>query len=131
MVEDAEPGNRSLYGQKTTMQGSPGLGRVIGNSRIDELPQLWEVLTGKMSLVGPRPEREFFTRELEGQIPFYAQRFNVKPGITGWAQISYEYGASIEDAVEKLNYDLFYIRTCPSPWTVSIILRTIKTVLFG
>ena len=107
------------------------VGGFIRKFRIDELPQLWEVLTGKMSLVGPRPEREFFTRELETKIPFYNQRFNVKPGITGWAQISYDYGATVEDAVEKLNYDLFYIKNMSLMLDVVIILRTVKTVLFG
>ena len=107
------------------------VGRVIRKFRIDELPQLWEVLTGKMSLVGPRPERAFFTQDLETRIPFYNQRFNVKPGITGWAQISYDYGATVEDAVEKLNYDLFYIKNMSLMLDFVIILRTVKTVLFG
>ncbi|MEH0023178.1 MAG: TIGR03013 family XrtA/PEP-CTERM system glycosyltransferase [Desulfobacter sp.] len=107
------------------------VGKVIRKFRIDELPQLWEVLTGKMSLVGPRPERAFFTRDLEKNIPFYRQRFNVKPGITGWAQISYDYGATVEDAIEKLNYDLFYIKNMSLTLDCVIILRTVKTVLFG
>jgi len=130
MVEDAERETGPVWAKDNDARVTR-VGRVIRKFRIDELPQLWEVLTGKMSLVGPRPEREFFTRELEEQIPFYAQRFNVKPGITGWAQISYEYGASIEDAVEKLNYDLFYIKNMSTTLDCVIILRTIKTVLFG
>jgi len=107
------------------------VGRVIRKYRIDELPQLWEVLIGKMSMVGPRPERKYFTEKLEKQIPFYAQRFNVKPGLTGWAQVCYDYGATLEDAVEKLNYELFYIKNMSLAMDVVIILRTVKTVLFG
>ncbi|MCP4671251.1 MAG: TIGR03013 family PEP-CTERM/XrtA system glycosyltransferase [Desulfobacula sp.] len=107
------------------------VGRVIRKYRIDELPQLWEVFTGKMSMVGPRPERKHFTDKLETQIPFYAQRFNVKPGLTGWAQVCYDYGATVEDAVEKLNYELFYIKNMSIPMDIVIILRTVKTVLFG
>ena len=130
MVEDAERETGPVWAKDNDVRVTR-VGRVIRKFRIDELPQLWEVLTGKMSLVGPRPEREFFTRELEAKIPFYSQRFNVKPGITGWAQISYEYGASIEDAVEKLNYDLFYIKNMSITLDCVIILRTVKTVLFG
>jgi len=84
-----------------------------------------------MSLVGPRPERKHFTDQLEKEIPFYTQRFNVKPGITGWAQICYDYGATVEDAVEKLNYDLFYIKNMSFALDVVILLKTVKTVLFG
>lgn len=107
------------------------VGKVIRKFRIDELPQLWEVFTGKMSLVGPRPERKHFTDELEKQIPFYSQRFHVKPGLTGWAQVCYDYGGTYEDAVEKLNYELFYIKNMSLSMDVIIILRTVKTVLFG
>lgn len=107
------------------------VGRVIRKYRIDELPQLWEVLMGSMSLVGPRPERKYFTDQLEKEIPFYTQRFNVKPGVTGWAQICYDYGATVEDAVEKLNYDLFYIKNMSFTLDVVILLKTVKTVLFG
>ncbi|WDP90784.1 MAG: TIGR03013 family PEP-CTERM/XrtA system glycosyltransferase [Desulfobacter sp.] len=107
------------------------VGRIIRKYRIDELPQLWEVLIGKMSLVGPRPERKHFTDKLEKQIPYYDQRFNVKPGLTGWAQVCYDYGATVEDAVEKLNYELFYIKNMSLAMDVVIILKTIKTVLFG
>jgi len=107
------------------------VGRVIRKYRIDELPQLWEVLIGTMSLVGPRPERKHFTDQLEKEIPFYTQRFNVKPGLTGWAQVCYDYGATVEDAVEKLNYDLFYIKNMSFTLDVIILLKTVKTVLFG
>ena len=107
------------------------VGKVIRKYRIDELPQLWEVLTGKMSMVGPRPERRYFTDKLEAEIPFYGQRFNAKPGLTGWAQVCYDYGATLEDAVEKLNYELFYIKNMSIIMDMIIILKTIKTVLFG
>lgn len=107
------------------------VGRIIRKLRIDELPQIWNVLKGHMSFVGPRPEREYFVTELEKQIPYYSERFTVKPGITGWAQVSYGYGASLEDAIEKLNYDLFYIKNLSFLLDVMIIFRTIKIVLFG
>ena len=107
------------------------VGRIIRKYRIDELPQLWEVLIGTMSLVGPRPERKYFTDQLEIEIPFYTQRFNVKPGLTGWAQVCYNYGATLEDAVEKLNYDLFYIKNMSFTLDMVILLKTFKTVLFG
>jgi exopolysaccharide biosynthesis polyprenyl glycosylphosphotransferase len=106
------------------------VGRVIRKLRIDEVPQLWNVLKGEMSFVGPRPEREHFVKELEKIIPYYGTRFTVKPGITGWAQVSYGYGASVEDAVEKLNYDLFYIKNMSIFMDLMIVLRTIKIVLF-
>jgi sugar transferase (PEP-CTERM system associated) len=107
------------------------VGRFIRKLRIDEIPQLWNVLKGNMSFVGPRPEREFFVRILEEKIPYYGERFSVRPGVTGWAQVSYGYGASVEDAVEKLNYDLFYIKNMSIFMDLMIIMRTIKIVLFG
>jgi lipopolysaccharide/colanic/teichoic acid biosynthesis glycosyltransferase len=106
------------------------IGRIIRALRIDEIPQVWNVLKGEMSFVGPRPEREFFVRKLENKIPYYHERFSVKPGITGWAQVNYTYGASIEDAVEKLNYDLFYIKNMSLFMDIVIVVRTIKTVIF-
>ena len=107
------------------------VGRVIRKLRIDELPQIWNVLKGDMSFVGPRPEREFFVKQLEEIIPFYRERFYAKPGITGWAQVSYGYGASVEDAIEKLNYDLFYIKNMSIFMDIVIIFKTVKIVLFG
>ena len=106
------------------------VGKVIRKLRMDELPQLWNVFKGNMSFVGPRPEREHFVEELEKMVPFYSERFTVKPGITGWAQVSYGYGASVEDAIEKLNYDLFYIKNMSFFMDLMIVLRTIKIVLF-
>lgn len=106
------------------------VGKVIRKLRIDEIPQLWNVLKGEMSFVGPRPEREFFVKQLEKVIPYYAKRFTVKPGVTGWAQVSYGYGASVEDAIEKLNYDLFYIKNMSIFMDLMIVLKTIKIVVF-
>ncbi len=107
------------------------VGNIIRKLRIDEIPQLWNVLKGEMSFVGPRPEREFFVKQLDEQIPYYSERHTVKPGITGWAQVSYGYGASVEDAVEKLNYDLFYTKNFSIFMDFMIVLRTIKIVVFG
>jgi exopolysaccharide biosynthesis polyprenyl glycosylphosphotransferase len=107
------------------------VGRFFRKWRIDEVPQLWNVLKGEMSFVGPRPEREFFVKQLEHSIPYYRERFSVKPGITGWAQVCYHYGYTFEDAVEKLNYDLFYIKNMSIFMDLIIMLRTIKIVIFG
>ncbi len=130
MVQDAEKLTGPVWAGNNDNRITR-VGRVIRKYRIDELPQLWEVLMGTMSLVGPRPERKYFTDQLEKKIPFYTQRFNVKPGLTGWAQICYDYGATVEDAVEKLNYDLFYIKNMSFALDVVILLKTVKTVLFG
>ena len=130
MVEHAEKNTGPVWAQ-TDDGRITRVGRIIRKFRIDELPQLWNVFTGKMSMVGPRPERRHFTDDLEKQIPFYAQRFNVKPGLTGWAQVCYDYGATLDDAVEKLNFELFYIKNMSLAMDVVIILRTVKTVLFG
>ena len=104
-------------------------GRFIRKSRVDELPQLLNILAGDMSLVGPRPERGVFVDRLAGQIPYYSQRHIVKPGLTGWAQINYPYGNSVADAREKLQYDLFYIKNRSILFDLSILFTTIKTVL--
>ncbi|MEN8210821.1 MAG: TIGR03013 family XrtA/PEP-CTERM system glycosyltransferase [Thermodesulfobacteriota bacterium] len=130
MKEDAEKLTGPVWAE-TNDPRITKVGRFIRKFRIDELPQLWNVFTGKMSMVGPRPERKHFTDELKQKIPFYSERFNVKPGLTGWAQVSYDYGATLEDAVEKLNYELFYIKNLSLAMDIVIILRTIKTVLFG
>ena len=105
------------------------VGKILRRTRLDELPQLINVLSGDMSLVGPRPERPHFVKELSTMIPFYHLRHAVKPGITGWAQINYEYGNSVRDAVEKLQYDLFYIKHMSWLLDSVIVLETIKTVL--
>jgi sugar transferase (PEP-CTERM system associated) len=107
------------------------IGRIIRKTRLDEMPQLWNVIRGDMSFVGPRPERPFFVESLSVQIPFYRQRHAVKPGITGWAQVKYHYGSSIEDATEKLRYDLYYIKHLSIIFDVTILLDTVKVILFG
>jgi sugar transferase (PEP-CTERM system associated) len=107
------------------------VGRLLRRTRLDELPQLWNILRGDMSLVGPRPERPSFVDELTRQIPFYHQRHVVKPGLTGWAQVRYTYGATVEDAMEKLQYDLFYIKHMSVALDLLTVLQTIKTVAQG
>ena len=107
------------------------VGRVIRSTRLDELPQLWNVLRGDMSFVGPRPERPFFVARLAEQIPFYEQRHAVRPGITGWAQVKYRYGASMEDALEKLRYDLYYVKHLSLSFDLTILFDTVKVVLFA
>ena len=107
------------------------VGRIIRKLRIDELPQLWNVFKGNMSFVGPRPERPFFVEKLEKQIPYYHERFSVKPGVTGWAQIKYPYGASEKDALEKLKYELYYIKNMSMVMDLLVIFHTVKIVLLG
>ncbi len=107
------------------------VGRFLRKTRIDELPQLWNVLKGDMSLVGPRPERPEFVADFNQKIPFYHLRHSVRPGITGWAQILYKYGNSIEDAKEKLRYDLYYIKNTSVGLDLLIAMNTVKTVLVG
>ncbi len=130
MVADAEKQSGPVWAQDCDDRITR-VGRIIRKWRVDEIPQFWNVLKGSMSFMGPRPEREFFVEKLENIIPYYGERFTVKPGVTGWAQVSYGYGASVEDAIEKLNYDLFYIKNMSSFMDLMIVLRTIKIVLFG
>jgi sugar transferase (PEP-CTERM system associated) len=105
------------------------VGRFMRKTRLDEIPQLWNVLGGDMSLIGPRPERPSFVEQLTQQIPFYGQRHVVKPGVTGWAQVRYTYGASVEDALEKMQYDLYYVKHMSLRFDIMIALETIKTVV--
>jgi sugar transferase (PEP-CTERM system associated) len=107
------------------------VGRFIRLTRLDELPQLWNVIRGDMSFVGPRPERPFFVEQLARQIPYYQQRHAVKPGLTGWAQVKYRYGSTVEDAMEKLRYDLYYIKHLSIFFDLTIVLDTVKVILFG
>jgi lipopolysaccharide/colanic/teichoic acid biosynthesis glycosyltransferase len=104
-------------------------GRFIRKTRLDELPQLFNVLAGHMSLVGPRPERPHFVQDLTRKIPYFKQRHIVKPGLTGWAQINYRYGSTFEDAVQKLQYDLFYIKNQSLLFDLSILFNTVKIVI--
>ena len=107
------------------------VGRFIRKVRIDELPQLFNVLAGRMSFVGPRPERPEFVKELNEKIPYYDVRHAVKPGITGWAQLCYPYGASEQDATEKLQYDLYYVKNHSLVFDILILLQTVEVILFG
>ena len=107
------------------------VGHFIRKTRIDELPQIFNVLHGDMSFVGPRPERPYFVDQLTDQIPFYAARHSVKPGITGWAQVRYAYGASVDDAVQKLQYDLYYVKNHTLFLDVLVLLQTVRVVLTG
>jgi sugar transferase (PEP-CTERM system associated) len=105
------------------------VGRCLRRTRIDEIPQMWNVLKNEMSFVGPRPERPFFVDELRKQIPYYMERLLVKPGITGWAQINYQYGSSVEDALTKLQYDLYYIKNLSIYLDAMVLVRTVKVVV--
>ncbi len=121
-------------GAKWAQQKDPRVTRVgafIRKYRIDELPQLFNVVKGDMEFVGPRPERPEFTEVFENDIPYYNHRFNVKPGLTGWAQLKYPYGSNEKDAVEKLKYDLYYIKNRGFLFDILILLRTAEIILFG
>ncbi len=107
------------------------VGKIIRKLRIDELPQLWNVFKGDMSFVGPRPERQFFVEQLKEKVPYYKERASVKPGITGWAQVKYPYGATEKDALEKLKYDLYYIKNMSIVIDLMVLFHTIKIVLLG
>jgi len=107
------------------------VGKILRKLRIDELPQLWNIFKGDLNFVGPRPERPFFVEKLKKIVPYYKERFTVKPGITGWAQIKYSYGACVEDAIEKLKYDLYYIKNMSLLMDFMIIFHTLKIVLLG
>ena len=129
MRQDAEVGGKAVWAQKDDPRITR-VGRFIRKTRIDELPQAWSVLKGQMSFVGPRPERPQFVADLEARLPYYAERHVVKPGITGWAQINYPYGASIEDAREKLEFDLYYAKNYSPFLDVLILLQTARVVLW-
>jgi sugar transferase (PEP-CTERM system associated) len=129
MRQDAESGTGAVWARRNDNRVTT-VGRVLRRTRLDELPQLWNVLIGDMSLVGPRPERPEFVKQLTEVIPFYGQRHAIRPGLTGWAQVRYAYGASVEDSMEKLQYDLFYAKNLSIPLDLFIIFSTIKTVLF-
>jgi sugar transferase (PEP-CTERM system associated) len=107
------------------------VGNIIRLIRVDELPQLFNVLTGDMSLVGPRPERPFFVEQLTNEIPYYAVRHSIKPGVTGWAQVRYQYGSTIEDSQEKLQYDLYYVKNHSLFLDFVILIETVGVVLTG
>jgi lipopolysaccharide/colanic/teichoic acid biosynthesis glycosyltransferase len=119
-------------GSAYTLENDPRItrfGRFLRLTRLDELPQLWNVIQGDMSMIGPRAEWDQLVEQYRKEIPFYHLRFIVRPGITGWAQVNYGYGASVQDAFEKLQYDLYYIKHCSLPMDASIILKTLFTIL--
>jgi len=129
MRADAERDTGPVWSRGGSDARITPLGRIMRRTRLDELPQFWNILVGNMTLVGPRPERPEFVQSLAQQIPFYGLRHVVKPGLTGWAQVRYTYGASVEDAIEKLQYDLFYIKNMSVGLDVFVMFETIKTVL--
>jgi len=129
MRQDAEASTGAVWAQKNDPRVTK-LGTFLRKSRIDELPQLINVIKGEMSLVGPRPERPEFVQDLKKEIPFYSERHYMKPGVTGWAQVKYPYGASLEDAIEKLRYDLYYIKNYSVLFDIRVILLTIGVVVF-
>lgn len=129
MRTDAEAAGKAVWASENDPRVTR-VGRIIRTLRIDELPQTWCVLKGDMSFVGPRPERPSFVEELEKQLPYYAERHMVKPGLTGWAQINYPYGASVEDARVKLEYDLYYAKNYSPFLDLLILLQTVRVVLW-
>lgn len=130
MRVDAEKDGKPRWA-KTDDERVTRVGLLMRRTRMDELPQLFCVLMGEMSLVGPRPERPYFVERLTQEIPFYAARHSVKPGVTGWAQVRYQYGATIEDSQEKLQYDLYYVKNHSLFLDLVILLETIRVVLTG
>jgi sugar transferase (PEP-CTERM system associated) len=129
MVKDAESNGAQWAGVEDPRVTR--VGRIIRKLRFDELPQLFNVIRGDMSLVGPRPERPEFVSRLSQKIPYYQERHSVKPGITGWAQLSYPYGSSDEDAMEKLQYDLYYVKHRNLVFDLMVILQTVEVVVWG
>ena len=130
MRQDAEIAGQAVWAEKDDPRVTR-VGHIIRKLRIDELPQVWTVLTGQMSFVGPRPERQQFVTDLEAKLPFYAERHMMKPGITGWAQINYPYGASLEDARHKLEYDLYYAKNYTPFLDLLILLQTVRVLLWN
>jgi sugar transferase (PEP-CTERM system associated) len=130
MRADAEAATGAVWACKDDPRVTP-VGRIIRKLRIDEIPQLFNVLKGEMSIVGPRPERPEFVQALSEKIPYYRQRHCVRPGITGWAQVNYKYGDTLEDTVQKLEYDLYYIKNMSPSLDCYIIFLTIKAILLS
>jgi sugar transferase (PEP-CTERM system associated) len=130
MRNDAEKDGKPVWAAANDSRVTR-VGAVIRRLRIDELPQLFNVLVGDMSLVGPRPERPYFVEQLTQEIPFYALRHSVKPGVTGWAQVRYPYGATVEDSQEKLQYDLYYVKNHTLFLDLVVLMETVGVVLTG
>jgi lipopolysaccharide/colanic/teichoic acid biosynthesis glycosyltransferase len=129
MVMGAEQDTGVVWARENDERITP-VGRLLRKARLDEMPQFWNVLKGEMSLIGPRPERPFIITTLEKEIPFYRVRHAVRPGITGWAQVCYRYGASVDDALIKLEYDLYYIKHQSWYLDLVILVKTVR-VMFG
>lgn len=129
MSDGAEDATGPIWSGGASDMRVTRVGRFLRRTRIDELPQFYNVLVGDMAMVGPRPEREPFVSQLKAKIPFYGLRFSVKPGVTGWAQVKYRYGASVADSAEKLRYDLYAIQAMNPVLYLLIILKTVQTVL--
>jgi sugar transferase (PEP-CTERM system associated) len=129
MINEAEKG-MPIWAEKNDPRVTR-VGKFLRKIRLDEIPQLINVLKGEMSLIGPRPEREYFTKKLSKKIPYYSLRFSVRPGLTGWAQVNYKYGDSEKDAFIKTEYDLYYIKSMSPFLDLRILLKTIRIVLFG
>jgi sugar transferase (PEP-CTERM system associated) len=130
MKEDAEKETGPVWAEEEDKRVTR-VGKIIRKFRMDETPQMINVLRGEMSFVGPRPERPHFVEQLKNEIPFYDKRHAVKPGITGWAQIKYQYGASKNDALEKLKYELYYVKNTSFFLDLLVLFQTVKTALFG
>ena len=130
MRQDAERDGKPQWAQKNDSRVTR-VGSFIRLTRIDELPQMINVLRGEMSFVGPRPERPEFVDELNERIPYYRERHSIKPGITGWAQLCYPYGSSEQDAMEKLQYDLFYVKNHSLLFYIAILVQTVEVIVWG
>lgn len=130
MKLDAEKDGNAIWASSNDERATR-VGRIIRKLRIDEIPQFWNILKGEMNFVGPRPERPQFVDQLSREIPYYVHRHLVAPGLTGWAQTKYPYGASVEDAMQKLQYDLYYIKNQSLTLDLMIVFETVKTVIFG
>jgi exopolysaccharide biosynthesis polyprenyl glycosylphosphotransferase len=130
MYRDAEKSSGPTWASKDDPRITP-VGKFIRKTRLDEIPQFWNVLAGEMSLVGPRPERPFFVEKLKNEIPWYVRRIKMKPGITGWAQVKHKYDASIDDVKQKIMYDLYYFENMSLALDIKIILQTFLVVLTG
>jgi sugar transferase (PEP-CTERM system associated) len=130
MSSDAEKGTGPVWASRKDDRITR-VGRFLRLTRLDEIPQFINILRGDMSFIGPRPERPYFVEQLKKEIPYYAFRHAVRPGLTGWAQVKYRYGASTEDAVEKLKYDLYYVKNMSFGLDLRIMVKTLKVVLFA
>ncbi len=130
MREDAERDGQAQWAQKNDSRITR-VGSFIRTTRIDELPQVLNVLRGEMSFVGPRPERPAFVEQLNETIPYYRERHSIKPGITGWAQLCYPYGSSEQDAMEKLQYDLYYVKNHSLIFYIAILVQTVEVIVWG